>query len=170
MNYRTQATIKYSAYALVLLALFILQSARGTSISLMRVSVNVMPFFVASVALYEGPYAAGTLGFFAGLLVSVHSLLIEGLSALYLGLFGVIFGWFGAKYMRKVLPSALLGGALCLGVSWLTRYVFYYSLVYSIPLKAGFGQLLWELLLSVPFGAGVFFIVRAMNRRFEVRQ
>ena len=166
MSYRKKAPVKYSAYALLLLAIFVLQSARGTRITLLGGTVNAIPFFIAAVALMDGPYPAGALGFFAGLLVSIHSSVLEGLSALYFGLFGVAFGWFGSLQLRRVLPSAFLGGTVCLVGGWLFKFIFYYALVYGVPAAEGLKWLLGELLLSAPVGAALFFAVRALTRHF----
>ena len=55
--------LKYSGYALLMLGLFVLQTSRGTAIHLWGAAVNAMPFFVAAVALLDGPYAGGVLAF-----------------------------------------------------------------------------------------------------------
>ena len=73
------AALKYGGYALLLLGLFLLQSARGTALRLWGGALDALPFFVAAAALLEGPFAGGSLGFAAGLLLSVNSTMAEGL-------------------------------------------------------------------------------------------
>lgn len=163
-------TIKYCAYALVMLVFFILQHSRGTSISLFGASADSLPFIIAAIALFDGPYVAGSFGFAAGLMASLHSPVLEGLSALYMGLFGVAFGLLGALYMRRVLVGALIGGSLCLLVQGACRYFFYFRLVYDVNIAAGAINIAAELALSILPGIVVFYIIRALNRRFSEQE
>lgn len=163
---RKYKTIKYCAYALVMILCFVLQSARGTALSLWGGGINVLPYLVAAIALFDGPYAGGSFGFFAGLLLSLSSMVIEGLVAMAMGLFGIAFGQFGRMYLRQVLPSVLLGGLLYSIIHGLCRYIFYYALVHGISPVYGLQSLLGEVLLSLLPGAAMFFIVRAIRNRF----
>lgn len=157
---------KYCAYALLLILCFALQNARGVLPSLWGAKTDVMPFIVAAIALYDGPFAAGSYGFAAGILTSVHSPVIEGLSALYLLLFGVAFGVFGQLYIRKIAPAALLGGAACIAVQSVARYIFYYRLVYSVTLDYAVLLLVGELTLSILPGIVMYYVIRGVHRRF----
>lgn len=158
--------LKYSGYALLMLGLFVLQSSRGTAIQLWGASVNVMPFLVAAVALLDGPYAGGVLGFFAGVLLTVNGTGVEGFGSLMLGLFGVGFGLFGAYYLRPVILSALSGGLVCMTVESIFRYVFHDLLMYGMTLSEAFGLFGARLLLSLPAGALTWLLVKAVHRRF----
>jgi len=158
--------LKYSSYALLMLALFVLQSSRGTAVHALGASVNVMPFFVAAVALLDGPYTGGTLGFFAGVLLTVNGTGVEGFGSLLLGLFGIAFGLFGAHYLRPVILSALSGGLVCMVVESVFRYVFYDLLVYGMSLPAALGAFGARVVLSLPVGALVWLLVRGIHRRF----
>lgn len=157
---------KYGSYALCMLALFLLQSSRGTGLRLWGASLNALPFLVSAAALLDGPYAGGSFGFACGILLALNSTGLEGLSALYLTLFGVLFGLFGEEYLRPVIPSALMGGLLCMGIQAVFRYFFVYLLVYSAGSGYALRQFCGELLLSVPVGTGVWFVTRQIHRRF----
>jgi len=158
--------LKYGSYALLMLALFVLQSTRGTAIHLWGASVNVMPFFVAAVALLDGPYAGGVMGFFGGVLLNLNSAGLEGFSSLSLSLFGICFGLFGAYYLRPVILSALSGGFLCMVLETLFRYVFHDLLIYNMHLLEALRAFGLELVLSLPAGALAFVCIRAVHRRF----
>lgn len=160
------AALKYGGYALLLLGLFLLQSARGTALRLWGGALDALPFFVAAAALLEGPFAGGSLGFAAGLLLSVNSTMAEGLWPAYLGLFGVLFGLFGAYYLRPVILSALGGGLLCMSLQAAVKYVFYYRLVFRAGLGLALREFAGTLLLSLPVGALVWLAVRGIHRRF----
>ena len=159
--------LKYGSYALLMLGLFVLQSARGTALFLAGMSVNALPFFVAAVALLEGPYAGGTYGFICGVLLSLNSLNVEGFASLWLGLFGVIFGMLGAHYLRPVILSALAGGVLCMMPEAFFRYVFRELLRYGMGPGEALVQLGASLLLSLPAGALTWLAAKAICRRFS---
>ena len=158
--------IKYCAYSLLLLAVFILQSARGTSPSLWGLQLDVIPFFVVTIALFEGPYGAGSLGFAAGLLCTVGSPVPDGVLALYYGVLGTLCGMFALRYMRRVLPSALLLGLLATVVKGVAGYLFYYALFYNAPAGRAALLLLGDCTVSLAPAALVFFAVRAIYLRF----
>ena len=158
--------LKYGSYALLLLGFFLLQSSRGTAVSLWGVSIDALPFFVAAVALLDGPYAGGAFGFAAGVLTTLNSAGVEGFSSLYLALFGVLFGLFGAYYLRTILFSALAGGILAMMLEAFFRYVFYELLFYGMPLGQALTAFGLKLLLSLPVGALAYVLVRVVHRRF----
>ena len=166
MSGRKNKAVKYCAYGLLLLAVFILQSSRGTAVTLWGFKMDLIPFFVTALALFEGPYAAGSFGFAAGLLCASNSPILDGLYATYYGLLGAVCGVFALRYMRRVLPSALLlgvGAALLKGV---IAYLFYYGLVYQAPIGRMALLLLGDTALSAVPSVLIFFIIRAIDLRF----
>lgn len=167
MRKNTKRTLKLCAYSLLLLMIFLIQHSRGTALHLWRATADAIPYFLAAIALLEGPYVAGMMGFFGGLLLSLHNTTVEGLTALYLALFGIAFGLLGTHYMRPVLPSALLGGFACVLLQGVARYIFYYALVYKMDVVIALQELGAELLLSLLTGIPVFFLVRMIYRRFQ---
>lgn len=160
-------TLRFCAYALLLLLIFLIQNSRGTAVQLWRATANAVPFFLACLALFEGPYVAGTFGFFSGLLLSIHTTTVEGLTALYFCLFGIAFGLLGTYYMRTLLPSTLIGGSVCILLQGIVRYIFFYALVYKMDLMIALKALGTEWLLSLISGVPVFFIIQAIYRRFQ---
>lgn len=166
MRERKNDIVKYCAYSLLLVLLFVLQSARGTSLSLWGLKLDVIPFFVVTVALFEGPYGAGSLGFAAGLLCAVGSPILDGLLALYYGVLGALCGLFALRYMRQVLPSALLLGLLATMVKGVIGYLFFYALLYNAPAGRAALLLLGDCAVSLVPASLVFFAVRAIYLRF----
>ena len=158
--------LKYGSYALLMLGFFLLQSSRGTALSLWGAAVDALPFLVAAVALLDGPYAGGAFGFAAGVLTTINSPGVEGFSSLYLTLFGVLFGLFGAYYLRTILFSALAGGMLCMALEALFRYVFYDLLFFGMTVGQALTAFGLRLLLSLPVGALAYALVRLIHRRF----
>ena len=119
-----------------------------------------------TLALFEGPYGAGSLGFAAGLLCAVGSPVLDGLLALYYGVLGVLCGMFALRYMRRVLPSALLLGLLATVFKGVIGYLFYYALFFNAPAGRAALLLLGDCAVSLLPAALVFFIVRAIYLRF----
>lgn len=158
--------LKYGSYSLLMLLFFLLQSSRGTALWLWGATVDVMPFFVAAVALLDGPYAGGAFGFAAGVLLTLNSAAVEGFSSLALGLFGIGFGLFGAYYLRTVIFSALAGGVLCMTLEAVLGYIFHDLLFYGMGLLEALRLYGLQLLLSLPAGALAWALVRAIHRRF----
>ena len=111
---RNGLLIKTAIYGLLAVILLVLQSSRSIGASLWSASANFMPFLVAALALYENPYMAGGIGFFAGMLLSVHSPTIEGLASIWLGIFGVAYAYLAEVFFRNNIVLSILGGMGCL--------------------------------------------------------
>ena len=164
--FRRKSVIKWLAYGVFAVVLLVLQSSRTPSLTLWSASANLLPYFVSALALYEGPYVAGIMGFLSGLLLAVHSNTIEGLACLYLSLFGVVLGWLFDKYFRKNILLPIMAGTLCIIIAELCKYIFYYMLVYKLSPVMGMLTLLGALILSAPLGTAACCAVRWFSRHF----
>ena len=162
--------LKYFGYVCLMLAAYLLQSARTTGLWLLGGRCNILPFLVVCIALLEGPMAGGGFGFFAGTLLSLNSLSIEGLYALYLALFGILFGAFAAYYLRPILLTELAGGSACLAVLSVFRYFFVYKLIYGTGLESALFELVGGLLLSLPFGALCWLVTKKIHTALTEEQ
>lgn len=158
--------IRLILYDLLVVGLYLLQTTKGVKITVLRASPDYLIFFLAAVGLFEGPYVTGSLGFLAGLLLSLASPWAEGLEALYLALFGVACGWLAGEYLRPVYPSVLLCGSMGILLRGVISYVFYYRLVYGLALWPVVRQSAVQLGLSALASPLVFLMVRAIHRRF----
>jgi hypothetical protein len=158
---------KYALYVLLTLIVFAIQSSRLIDVQIFGAAADVMPFIVAALALYEGPYAAGGIGFLAGLLLSLHSDSLEGLDSLFLALFGVVFAMLSTMFFRENIMLCFTAGAVCLAGTELVKYVFYYYLADGVGLFAGLTLLAGKLLRSAAGGFLVCLAVRAISRRFD---
>lgn len=170
MRHQPNRVIKHCAYGLTLLAVFLLQSSRGTAMTVWGMSLDLIPFFVTALALFEGPYTAGWFGFAAGFLSVIATPMVDGLMSLFYGVLGILCGLIAKSYMRPVLPGALLLGAIVAVLKGLIGQVFYYGLVYSFPLISGVLHICGGVVLSLAPAALLFFWVRALNRRFAERE
>ena len=164
--FKRKSVLKWLVYGVAAVVSLVLQSSRTPSLTLWSARADFLPFLVTALALYEGPYLAGSVGFFSGLLLAVHGITIEGLACLYLSLTGVVLGWLFDKYFRRNVLLPIMAGALCIIIAEACKYVFYYKLVYSLSAGAGMLTLLGSLILSVPAGAAVCFATRWLHRFF----
>lgn len=153
-------------YALMLLVLYVLQTARGTRVHLWGATVDMLPFMLAAIALFEGPYVGAAFGFAAGLLTAVNSGAAEGLMALYYSVCCLGAGWFATRYMRRVYPTLLMCGVFISGLKSLFVFFFYYALVYQAH---SFGALRYAgltLAFSAVFSPLIYLIVKKIHLRF----
>ena len=159
--------VKYAVYAVVMLLAHVLCAARGVMPQLWGARVSPLPFMLCAIALYEGPYVGAGFGLFAGMLISLHSLTAEGLASLYLGLFGLFFGLVAVIWLRPILLNAMLGGALCMLLQGVGRYLFYHGLVLGVPMGQDALQVAGELLLALLPGLLLCLLVRKIYTKFE---
>ncbi len=157
---------RIASYALVLIVLYLLQFSRGLPLRFRGAQVDFLPFFIAALALFEGPWMGAGFGFAAGLLCSLGGG-TEGLLALYYGLCGLCVGYFSSTYLRRVYPSALLSGAFILLLHDTILFYFYYALLYRARYAAGLEIMGLRLLISAVLSAPVYLILRKIHSRFE---
>ena len=165
--FKRKSVHKWFVYGVFAVVLLVLQSVRTPSLTLWSARADFLPFLVVALSLYEGPYLAGVMGFFSGLLLAVHSVTVEGLACLYLSLIGVVLGWLFDKYFRQNILLPIMAGTVCLIFAEVCKYVFYYRLVYQLSVGMGMLTLAGSLILSVPFGVLVCFVVRWLFHMFE---
>ncbi len=159
--------VKWGAYGLALLLCYILQSSYGVHLTLFSAHPNVLPFFVATLALYEGSACAAGFGFFAGILCDIPVTGADGLYPLFLMLFGLGAGWFAKRFMRQNLFSGILLGAAATVFTNLIEYLFYYALMYRAGWLTGLNIMWRELLCSIIFFPIPYFIIRQIHRHFD---
>ena len=163
MQEKKRFRLRMTLYALVVLVLYLLQSARGTQLQVFGVTPDLLPFALCAVALFEGPYVGAAFGLGAGLLTSINSTAAEGLMALYYSLGCLGLGFFSTKYMRRVYPTLLLGGLILSGLKSLLVFFFYYALVYE---AGSFGALTYSgmrIALSALFSPLIYLLFRKIH-------
>ncbi|MBO5973134.1 MAG: rod shape-determining protein MreD [Clostridia bacterium] len=164
--FRRKSVLKWLVYGVFAVVLLVLQSSRTPGLTLWSARADFLPFLVTALALYEGPYLAGTMGFFSGLLLAIHGVTIEGLACLYLSLVGVVLGWLFDKYFRVNILLPILSGAMSLLFAEICKYVFYYRLVHRLSIGLGALTAVGALALSVPVGVAVCYATRWLSRFF----
>lgn len=166
MNNSTAVT-KYGAYSLLLILTFVLENSRGLSVELFGGGIRTAPFIIVAIAAFEGPFAAGILGFAAGIMESIHSPFLEGLISAEYVLYIAVFGFLSERYLRPVLSTVMLGSVIFMTINSLVHHVFYYGLVHNLTFLQGMQHMFFEILLSLVPGGVMFFFVRRIHRRFS---
>ena len=155
--------LKVLGYLLCMTAFYILSTARGILSNIHFATVNVMPFLVAAIAFYDGPYMGGCMGVYGGMLLSLSSSTVEGAEALIRACFGILCGTVGVLFMRRFLLSILCCGAVFLAVRGAVSAI-YYSLFHAIPFAGIFIGYLRILAISFLPGVLGYFLIKKIHR------
>lgn len=160
-----RVVLKGIIYVILTTLCYMLPAARGMVMGYGLPTVNVMPFLIAAVGFFEGPYMGGAVGLYGGLLLSLSSSTVEGAEGLILALFGIFCGSAAAMMMRKVLPSVMFCGIGLLAGRGIISAT-YYRIFYGVSFLGVLGDYLRIIALSALPGALCYFIVSAVSRRF----
>lgn len=157
---------KIALYTVILVVLFVLESANGLPVRVLGQRIDILPFAVASVALLDGPVEGAAVGLLAGALYDLGFGGAEGLYALYYLLTGIAAGLLGQRFLRRVYPSALLLGTgmmLLLGLwRFFLIWVFGRTSEPLLYLQSMSGQTL----VAALFSPIAYLAVRTVSRRF----
>ena len=166
MSEKHARVVKCCAYAIALVLLHLLHTTLRLKIDLFGLTVTLTPFFLAAIALYEGPYMGAAFGFAAGLLADSAGMRLEGLLPVWYMLFFAAAGYLCARYFRRLWVSCLIFGAVCTIAQNALTYVFYYYLFFRaafVPLAV---RALANLALSAALSFAPYLLVPAVYRRF----
>ncbi len=165
-----RAMLKLALYFVIILAAFVLQTSAGGLMTVSGTSASCLPFLVAAVAFYEGPYMGGACGVIAGFLSSVATSTSEGSEVLILSLFGALCGVLAFNYMRQIITSILVCACGYLAVRGIISGV-YYRMFFSVNMGMVLLEHFRALLLSIIPGIVFANLIRITYRRFsEERQ
>ncbi|MBQ3062173.1 MAG: hypothetical protein IJD03_00770 [Clostridia bacterium] len=157
--------IKTVLYFLLVTLAYAICGTRGMVWGPDMVTVNPMPFIIAAIAFYEGPYMGGSLGLYAGLLLSIQSHTHEGFEALVLAMLGILCGSAAVMFMRRTFASVMVCGLSFMAVRGIISSI-YYQLFYGIPWQGIMVEYLKITFLSALAGAVGWMIVSNIHRRF----
>ncbi len=158
--------LKIACYVLVLVLLFVLETANGSPAHMFGYRIDVLPFAVISIALLDGPVEGGAMGVVAGILYDVAFPKVQGISPILYLLLGIGVGLLGKRLLRRIYPSVLLLGTatmILLGVWRLLILLIWGQMGDALLyLRSACGQALVAAACSwVPY-----LVVRQISRRF----
>ena len=121
---RKRAALKYGSYLLLLVALFALQTARGTHFSWLGEQAQLLPFVVA-IAMIEGPSIGGLWGLVVALFTGVTAGPLAPFLYFYYWLVGMVTGILSQTYIRSHVASACICTLAASVLFHGLRYIFY---------------------------------------------
>lgn len=159
--------IKFSVYAIIIYALYILQSTPGFLEIGGTAPILVLPACVC-LAVYEGEFAAGIFGFFAGLLCDCAAETVFGFNALFCMALCVGAGLIFIYVLRRSVLNVMLISLFAIFARSVLEFFFTF-VIYDYAGLAQFfytviaPQAAWTTVFSLP----LCLLFRALHRRFE---
>lgn len=109
MNQRTKKIIMWLLYALLFLAVMLVQNMLFGRLRVWGVKLNLMPVVIACIGLWTGHEAGGFFGLIAALVWSATGADDGSLSIVSFTLIGIFAGWLcDCVFSRRFLPAMFL--------------------------------------------------------------
>ena len=159
--------IKFSTYALIIYVLYILQSTPGFLEICGTAPILVLPACIC-LAVYEGEFAAGIFGFFAGVLCDCAAETVFGFNALFCMLLCVGAGLVFIYVLRRSVLNVMLISLFAIFTRSLLEFFFTF-VIYDYQGLAQFfytviaPQAVWTAVFSLP----LCLLFRYLHSRFE---
>ena len=164
---REQLSIpKLLCYALLVLAVYVVQTSLLGAWSFRGYHLDLLPAFVAAAALWDGPMEGAVTGIIVGVFYDLGFIGIDGLYPLFFLLFGLVAGALSRLALSRSYVSMLMMNACEMVLLGLLRY-----LVYLLPQKGAsvslvLQQVVGGTLLSCLLCFIVYWPVGRISRRF----
>ena len=159
--------IKFITYFLIVFASYIIQTTPGLFEFLGIVPILVLPACIC-IAVFEGEFAGGLFGFFAGLLCDSTSETVFGFNAFIFLSFCVLAGLSTIYIFRRSTMNIML---LCLGAIFLRsslEFFFAYVLYQYEDLGVFFYTIIApQIVLTSIFSLPYCLIFRKLHKKFE---
>ena len=114
---------KYTVYVFILLLLYVLQTTPGLFVLFDAKPMLVVPAAIA-IAMYEGEFAGGIYGAFAGLLSDMGSSMLFGFGGLLLAFFCIATGLLVIHLMHCNVWNAILYVAVAMLIQGSLAFLF----------------------------------------------
>lgn len=146
-----------------LLVLYILQSMVFTHITLWGVKPLLLPLAVAGVALFDGAFAGGIFGIFAGVLCDMSFNQPTIAFTLVLTFLGIGIGFIADTLLVRGFPSYLLISFFTLLVCSLIQMfplMFFYGVPFGPLFYTATRQVIYSLIFTIP----MYYLTRFVSR------
>lgn len=163
MNHR-ELLRKCIAYGLALLGLYLIQTVFLSRLRLFGVTMDLLPFAVAAVAVLEGPAGGAFSGLLLGLLLDASSGRLEGYYAVLYMVSGLLAGYYIFKFYRPVIFTMLLWGAAMSVFTGVLRLTIFFLLFNQAGIEQLWQTVLPSSLLSIPLALVICLILKKINR------
>ena len=165
---RRTIIVSIALHALLLMIVYIFQSNIFPYLRLAGLAPLLLPIASTGVAVYEGRYAGGIMGIFAGILCDVSFNQPAGVFTVLLTLSGLLIGTLADTVIMRGFVTFYL---TCAAVLALSAFVQMFPLMFfeGVPpaplLTVAFRQTVYSLILVLP----IWFSVRALGKHTERR-
>jgi len=148
MNQRTKSIIMWLLYAVLFLAVMLIQTVLFGRLRFVGVKLNLLPIVMACIGLWTGHESGGLFGLIAGLVWSATGADDGSLSIVSFTLIGIFAGWLcDSVFPRRFLPALGLSFSAVF-LHELARFLLKYylesaagSLFFWVPVTAGLSLL-----------------------------
>lgn len=166
-KYLRRKILKFFVYAVIVFASYVIQSTPGLFEFQGISPMLVLPACIC-LAVYEGEFAGGLFGFFAGLFCDSAAETVFGFNALFYMVLCAAAGLFAIYYFRRSNMNVML---ICLGALFLSSVLefFFVFVLYGYEGLSGFfylevaPQIVYSSLFSLPYCL----LFRWLHRTFE---
>ncbi|MDR1298991.1 MAG: hypothetical protein LBJ84_01920 [Oscillospiraceae bacterium] len=151
-------------HALVLVALYAVQSLVFPYLSATGVRPSLLPLGVAGVAVFEGSTRGGLFGLFAGILCDISFNQPVSSFTVLLTLFGLIAGFLSDIVIARGFPSYIVCCAIVLALTAFTQMfalLFFERLPFRLLATTAAQQILYSMIFALP----IYFAVKSLGRR-----
>jgi len=163
---RRTLIVSICLHALLLMIVYIFQSMIFPYLRLAGLAPLLLPIVSTGVAVYEGRYAGGIMGIFAGILCDVSLLQPTGVFTVMLTLTGLLIGTLADTVIMRGFVTCFLS---CAAVLSLAALVQMFPLVFfeDVPPSLLWGTALWQTVYSLIFVLPIWIPVRALGKRAQ---
>jgi len=155
-------------HALFIISVYVFQGVVFPYIRVNRLVPLLLPIASTGIALYEGRYAGGIAGLFAGILCDVSFNQPAGVFTVFLTIAGLLIGTLSDTIILKGFVTYYIS---CAAVLITSAFVQMFPLIvgrnYDIPVQSlistAFQQTVYSLILAFP----IWFFVQSLGKRTE---
>ncbi len=154
--------VKWLLYISFALILYSLQTAFGDKLTVCR--INLIPFLICTVAVFEDRKRSAWFGFFAGILSDAFHPMSTGFFPVVYFLSAYLVGTAVKSYLTESYLTATVLGTVVSFVSNVFEYIIFYMIFYSAPVSAMLYESALSVLYSLIFSIFVYFPVSLIRR------
>ena len=163
---RRTLIVSIALHALLLMIVYIFQSMIFPYLRLAGLAPLLLPIVSTGVAVYEGRYAGGVMGIFAGIFCDVSFHQPTGVFTVLLTLTGLLIGTMADTVITRGFVTYFLSCAVVLTISVFAQM---FPLVFfeGVPLQQLMATAMWQTVYSIVFTLPILFPVRALGKRAQ---
>jgi len=163
---RSTLFISIILHALLIIVVYAFQGMVFPYLRLAGLVPLLLPLASTGVAIYEGRYAGGITGIFAGILCDVSFSEAAGVFTVLLTFSGLFIGTLADTVITRGFATYFIS---CIAVLILSVFVQMFPLVFfeRIPLQTLLPTALWQTVYSLFYTLPIWFFVRALGKRAQ---